>query len=105
MKSMTIDKLTEQEMEKVRQFLAQMPNKPHQGKFNECYGDYVAVESADIKGNIVSKYFHYENVRFMLKHDACVLGCPYDERRCKEYNQTWQGLMALIAEFTQLKED
>ena len=48
MKTITVDKLTEEQMKKVREFLKSPPNKYHTGKKGELYGHYITI-SVDVK--------------------------------------------------------
>ena len=97
----TVDKLDEEQMQSVREYLAQMPNASHKGSNNELYGNYVIV-TADVKASIdkhtaKTSMPRYENVTFEAKdvmHD-----CEYTAKRKAERSEVVRGLASLVTGF------
>ena len=98
----TFDRLSEEQMQKVREYLAQMPNAPHKGREGEHYGEYIQV-TADVRAAVIrataemSTDLWYENVTFEVQTSG--VKCEYTAKRKAERNEVAKGLTSLIVGF------
>ena len=97
----TIDRLNEEQMQEVRDYLAQMPNASHKGSKGELYGGYVKV-TADIQASIdrhtaKTSTPWYENVTFEVQDSG--VECEYTAKRNAERSEAVKGLASLVTGF------
>lgn len=101
---LTVNRLSEGQMQKVRSYLVQMPNKfheIHEGIYKGFYGNYISV-TADVRGSVDESTAKtlgpwYENVAFEIK-DVFVKDTA-SNKRYEERNEVAKGLASLVAEF------
>ena len=97
-----INRLSEHQMQKVRDYLTKMPNASHKGSKGEFYGGYIHV-TADIRASIdiqtakMSTAPWYEDVTFEVQTSG--VKCEYTAKRKAERNEVAKGLTSLIVGF------
>lgn len=97
MRTITVDRLSGEEMQRVRDYLLTSElNEPHTGSDGELYGDYVKV-NADIQGDPIDKNFSYRNIVFQMGDIG--IECEYTEKRKVESREVVDGLMKLLSDF------
>ena len=97
----TVDRLNEKQMQKVRNYLAQMPNASHEGSKGELYGGYVKV-TADVQASVdrhtaKTSIHWYENVIFEVQDSG--VECEYAAKRKAERSEAVKDLASLVTGF------
>ena len=102
MKQITVDYLSEKEMQVIRDLLDSLPNREHhgverdeRGRHDVFYGDYVRVR-ADVQGDVLTKSFAYHNVAFDIhpKYTS-----KYAQKRNEERARVIGGLAKILSDF------
>jgi hypothetical protein len=97
----TVNELNEGQMQKVRDYLAQMPNASHKGSKGELYGRYVKV-TADVQASVdrhtaKTSTPWYKNVTFEVQDSG--VECKYTAKRNAERSEAVKGLASLVTGF------
>ena len=96
-----INRLSEHQMQKVRDYLTKMPNASHKGSKGEFYGGYIHV-TADIRASIdiqtakMSTAPWYEDVTFEVQD---ISENEYTAKRTLERSEVVKGLASLVVGF------
>ncbi|MBR9691677.1 hypothetical protein GOV06_02730 [Candidatus Woesearchaeota archaeon] len=88
-----VDGLNWEQMDQVRFYLTQHPNRLHSGRRLESYGNYVEVKAEDC-GN------YFQNVTFKFNNPNPKNRFGY-EQRLRERDEVVGGLAILLADMTE----
>lgn len=105
----TVDELSESQMQKVQDYLGQLPNKPHPVHFSgfspdPVYGHYVNVAVGESHVSVVNFTAKrsspvYKNVSFSIPNICGTNLCVNDKRTQLEQRKVWDGLVSLLGSF------